>query len=229
MDVILQRPLVIAAGGGIPLHWMAAKVEKAPTVVRRQLFIPFNTPKCRPSDGLVFRPLPPVSRCLGALLFPMIGIDRYLGTSPETGRPLPVESRGQRRVSTLNIEGAGEGAKGFSYPCFPLLLSAFVSHQCPWFQWVTSTSVTAEVAGSSPVVPAIDSKELRGMGTQSDNQSGFDMGAISSSSNILRVCFILRFTQIRNHHPYNLALCGALVRTHRLRVDIKRDPAIGVP
>jgi hypothetical protein len=32
-------------------------------------------------------------------------------------------------------------------PVYPLLLSAFVSHQCPCFQWVTikSTSVTAEV------------------------------------------------------------------------------------
>ena len=55
------------------------------------------------------------------------------------------------------------------------------------------------------------------------------MGAISTLSRLLRVRFTLRLTQIRNHHPYNLALCGALVRGRGLRVHVKRDPAVGVP
>jgi hypothetical protein len=36
-------------------------------------------------------------------------------------------------------------------------------------------------------------------------------------------------TQIWNHHPNNLALRGALVRSHCLRVDLQRDPAVRVP
>ena len=43
------------------------------------------------------------------------------------------------------------------------------------------------------------------------------------------MCFTLHFTQIRNHHPYNLALRGPLVRVRRLGVNVKRDPAVGVP
>ena len=34
------------------------------------------------------------------------------------------------------------------------------------------------------------------------------MGAISTLPLDLGVFFILRLTQIRNHHPYNIALCG---------------------
>jgi|HubBroStandDraft_2_1064218.scaffolds.fasta_scaffold1086792_2 hypothetical protein len=55
------------------------------------------------------------------------------------------------------------------------------------------------------------------------------MGAISTLPRNLRVCITLRFTQIRNHHLYNLALCSALVRVRRLRVHVKRDPAVCVP
>ena len=55
------------------------------------------------------------------------------------------------------------------------------------------------------------------------------MGAISILPCRLWVFFILRFTQIRNHHPYNLALCGPLVRGRRLRLHLKRDPAVRVP
>ena len=55
------------------------------------------------------------------------------------------------------------------------------------------------------------------------------MGALSTLAYLLRVCSILRFTQIWNHHPYNLALCSSLMRVRRLRVDVKRDPAIRVP
>jgi len=55
------------------------------------------------------------------------------------------------------------------------------------------------------------------------------MGAISTLHRDLWVFFILRFTQIRNHHPDNLALCGALIGTHCLRIDIQCDPAVGVP
>ena len=55
------------------------------------------------------------------------------------------------------------------------------------------------------------------------------MGAIGTLSCFLRVCSTLRFTQIRNHHPYNLALCGALVRVRCLRIYVKRDPAVRVP
>ena len=55
------------------------------------------------------------------------------------------------------------------------------------------------------------------------------MGAVSTLPYLLRVCRTLRFTQIRNHHPYNLALCSSLMRVRRLRVDVKRDPAIRVP
>jgi hypothetical protein len=55
------------------------------------------------------------------------------------------------------------------------------------------------------------------------------MGAIGTLSCFLRVCSTLRFTQTRNHHPYNLALCGPLVRVRRLRVNVKRDPAVRVP
>ena len=49
---------------------------------------------------------------------------------PNKGRKLPAEV-GEGRVQLKE------------YPYFPLLLSAFVSHQHPWFQWVTikSTSV----------------------------------------------------------------------------------------
>ena len=55
------------------------------------------------------------------------------------------------------------------------------------------------------------------------------MGAISTLTRDLWVFFILRFTQIRNHHPDNLASSGSLVRGRRLRVHLKRDPAVGVP
>ena len=60
------------------------------------------------------------------------------------------------------------------------------------------------------------------------SKSGFDMGAVRVLPPILRVFFILNFTQIWNHHLHNLALCCPLVRVHRLCVDIKRDPAIRV-
>jgi hypothetical protein len=43
------------------------------------------------------------------------------------------------------------------------------------------------------------------------------------------VCFTLRFTQIWNHHPDNLALRGSFVRGHGLRINLKRDPAARVP
>ena len=47
------------------------------------------------SDGLVSRPLRLFSRCLGALLFAVIGMDRCCAKEHiQTGRPLPVESRG---------------------------------------------------------------------------------------------------------------------------------------
>jgi len=45
----------------------------------------------------------------------------------------------------------------------------------------------------------------------------------------LSVFFILHFTQIWNHHLYNLAPCGSLMRIRGLRVYVKRDPAIRVP
>ena len=60
------------------------------------------------------------------------------------------------------------------------------------------------------------------------SKSGFDMGAVRVLPPILRVFFILNFTQIWNHHLHNLALCCPLVRVHRLCVDIQRDPAIRV-
>src|SRR6202453_453724 len=44
------------------------------------------------------------------------------------------------------------------------------------------------------------------------SESGFDMGAIRTLSSNLRVFFTRPFTQIWNHHLYNLALCGSLVR-----------------
>src|SRR5579863_6968090 len=40
------------------------------------------------------------------------------------------------------------------------------------------------------------------------SKSGFDMGAVRNLPPILRVFFILHFTQIWNHHLHNLALCG---------------------
>jgi hypothetical protein len=33
----------------------------------------------------------------------------------------------------------------------------------------------------------------------------------------------------RDHHLYNLALCGSLVRVHRLRVNVERYSAVRVP
>ena len=67
------------------------------------------------------------------------------------------------------------------------------------------------------------------MGPKKTSKSGFDMGAISTLPPILRVFFIRHFTQIRNHHPHNLALRGPLVRSRRLRVDVKGNPAVGMP
>ena len=55
------------------------------------------------------------------------------------------------------------------------------------------------------------------------------MGAISTLPLDSGVFFILRLTQIGNHHPYNLALCGPLVGGGRLRVDLKGNPAVGMP
>ena len=55
------------------------------------------------------------------------------------------------------------------------------------------------------------------------------MGAISTLPRDLWVFFILRFTKIRNLHPDNLALCGALIGTHCLRINIPCDPAVRVP
>jgi hypothetical protein len=37
------------------------------------------------------------------------------------------------------------------------------------------------------------------------------------------------FALIRHHYPYNLALRSSLVRVHGLRVNLQRDPAVGVP
>jgi hypothetical protein len=59
-------------------------------------------------------------------------------------------------------------------------------------------------------------------------KSRFDMGVIGFLPPILRVFFILHFTQIWNHHLHNLALCHSLVRVHRLCVHVKRDAAIGM-
>ena len=59
-------------------------------------------------------------------------------------------------------------------------------------------------------------------------KSGFDMGAIRTLTTILRVFNTLLLTQIRNHHPDNLALCGSLVRVHRLRVNIESYSAVRV-
>jgi hypothetical protein len=73
------RPLVIAAGGNIPLQWMAAKREKLRRLSGVNCSFPSTRPgssNCRRSDGLVSRPLPLFSRCLGALLFAVIGMDR---------------------------------------------------------------------------------------------------------------------------------------------------------
>jgi hypothetical protein len=46
----------------------------------------------------------------------------------------------------------------------------------------------------------------------------------------LRVCFILRFTQVWNHHPYNLALSGSLggrtFEAHTVRSDVTQDRVI---
>jgi hypothetical protein len=64
---------------------------------------------------------------------------------------------------------------------------------------------------------------------QKDRGRGFDIGAISTLPLVLRVFCILRLTQIRNPHPYNLALCGPLVRGRRLPVDLKGNPAVGMP
>jgi hypothetical protein len=73
--------------------------------------------------------------------------------------------------------------------CFPLLFSAFVSHQCPWFQWVTikSTSVTAEVAGSSPVVPAIQPKKIKVLWQVTKSRD------ISEGAKVLSAFFVARF------------------------------------
>jgi hypothetical protein len=92
------------------------------------------------------------------------------------------------------------------------------------------SSVTAEVAGSSPVVPAIHFQKTYGTyGPKVTWKSGFDMGAIRVLPPILREFFILHFTQIWNHHLNNLALCCPLVRTHCLCVHIERNSAIRVP
>ena len=66
-------------------------------------------------------------------------------------------------------------------------------------------------------------------GANVTSKSGFDMGAIRNLPPILRVFFLLHFTQIWNHHLHNLALCCPLVRAQCLCVNIERDPAIRVP
>jgi hypothetical protein len=48
------------------------------------------------------------------------------------------------------------------FECSRVLKIAIDAHEIIWLQSLRVT-VTAEVAGSSPVVPAIDSKELRGL------------------------------------------------------------------
>ena len=55
------------------------------------------------------------------------------------------------------------------------------------------------------------------------------MGAVSTQASKLRVRFILRSTQIWDHHSDNLALCGSLLRGDGLRVHLQRDPAVRVP
>jgi hypothetical protein len=67
----------------------------------------------------------------------------------EFRRPLPRESRGwdskkQRLARVLKL----------CLRIFSMTYSAFVSHQCPWNQWVTitSTSVTAKVLRENPSV-----------------------------------------------------------------------------
>ena len=60
------------------------------------------------------------------------------------------------------------------------------------------------------------------------SKSGSNKGPLSSSLDDLRVRFYLGLTHAGNHHPDNLALRGALRRTHCLGVNVQRDPAIGV-
>ena len=66
-------------------------------------------------------------------------------------------------------------------------------------------------------------------GTLVTSKSGSDKGPLRSDASFLRVHLTRVLTHARNHHPYNLALCGALIGAHCLRVDIQCDPAVRVP
>jgi len=61
------------------------------------------------------------------------------------------------------------------------------------------------------------------------SKSGSDKGPLSSNLSFLRVHLTRLLTHAGNHHPHNLALRGALIGPHCLRVDIQRDPAVRVP
>jgi hypothetical protein len=67
------------------------------------------------------------------------------------------------------------------------------------------------------------------MATYSDNEIRVRLGSITPAAYQKRVSFNLSLTHVGHHHPYNLALCGSLMRVHGLRVHVESDPAVGVP
>jgi hypothetical protein len=63
-----------------------------------------------------------------------------------------------------------------------------------------------------PVIPAAHSKILTGMyGPKLTGKSGSNKGPLCSIASFLRVHLTRVLTHARNHHPYNLALCSALM------------------
>ena len=107
------------------------------------------------------------------------------------------------------------------------------------FQVVENTynqrTVTAEVASSSLVVPAISFKHLEGIGknchgpvwSKSKEPAQKTIRFLGFFGPIL-VQELSNCRLLVQHHPYNLALCQSFLRHSRLCVQIESDPAVGV-